>query len=88
VAVRLRLQKTGRKNRPSYRIVAADNRGKRDGKVLEILGLYDPIAKEEAKQVTVKRDRIEHWLGVGAQPSDTVANIIKRAGIKKPQTTS
>jgi small subunit ribosomal protein S16 len=84
VAVRLRLTKTGRKNRPCYRIVAADKYAKRDGKTLEILGLYDPLEKDQDKQVTVKRDRIEYWLSIGAQPSDTVSNIMKRAGIKKP----
>lgn len=85
MAVRLRLQRTGRKNRPCYRIIAADNRGKRDGGSIEILGHYDPLVEDESKQVAFKRDRIEYWLGVGAQPSDTVANILKRAGVKKPQ---
>ena len=74
----------GRKNRPFYRIVAADSRSKRDGKVIEVLGHYDPLVQETEKQVALKRERIEHWLSVGAQPSDTVANIVKRAGIKKP----
>jgi len=81
VAVRLRLQRTGRKNRPFYRIVAADARAKRDGKVIEILGHYDPLAKEEGKQFVVKRDRVTHWLSVGAQPTDTVASLLKKASI-------
>ena len=76
------MKKTGRKNQPCYRIVAADSRGKRDGKVLEVLGHYDPLAKDEKKQVAVKRDRVQHWLGVGAKPSDTVANILKRLEMK------
>ena len=84
MAVRIRLKKTGRKHLPSYRIVAVDARAKRDGKVIEVLGNYDPAAKETDKQETVKRGRVEYWLGVGAQPSDTVAGILKRAGIKKP----
>lgn len=83
MAVRLRLKRMGRKNRPSYRIVAADAQAKRDGKVIEVLGHYDPLVQDAEKQVALKRDRIEHWLAVGALPSDTVANIIKRAGIKK-----
>ncbi len=82
MAVRLRLQKTGRKNRPSYRLVAVDARSKRDGKIIENLGVYDPLAAEAEKQVAIKRDRIEYWLGVGAQPSDTVASILKRSGVK------
>lgn len=82
MAVRIRLKKTGRKNRPCYRIVAADSRTKRDGKVLEVLGHYDPLVKEQDKQVAIKRDRVQYWLGVGAQPSDTVASILKRSGVK------
>jgi len=72
----------GRRNRPFYRIVAMDARTKRDGREIEVLGHYDPLVRDEEKQVALKRDRIEHWLGVGAQPSDTVASIVKRAGIK------
>ena len=84
MAVRIRLQKTGRRHLPCYRIVATDARTKRDGKVLEILGVYDPLAKEEAKQVVVKRDRVQYWLGVGAQPSDTVASLLKKTEAAKP----
>lgn len=72
----------GRRNRPFFRIVAMDSRTKRDGREIEVLGHYDPLVREEEKQVALKRDRIEYWLGVGAQPSDTVASIVKRAGIK------
>lgn len=84
MAVRIRLKKMGRRHLPSYRIVAVDKRAKRDGKVLEVLGHYDPIAKDPEKQVGLKRERIEYWLGVGAEPSDTVATILKRAEVKKP----
>ena len=72
----------GRRNRPAYRIVAMEARSQRDGRSLEVLGHYDPLAPDAAKQVALKRDRIEYWLSVGAQPSDTVASIMKRAGIK------
>ena len=82
MAVRLRLKRMGRRNRPFFRIVAMDSRTKRDGREIEVLGHYDPLVREEEKQVALKRDRIEYWLGVGAQPSDTVASIVKRAGIK------
>ena len=80
--VRIRLKKMGRKGRPFYRVVAADSRGKRDGKSIEILGYYDPLAAKD-KQVVMERERVQHWLSVGAQPSDTVANFIKKAGITK-----
>ena len=83
MAVRIRLKKTGRKHQPAYRIVAVDSRAKRDGKVIETLGHYDPLAKDESKQVVFNRERVQYWLGVGAQPSDTVSNMIQRAGVKK-----
>lgn len=83
MAVKIRLKKVGRKNRPCYRIVVADVRAKRDGKVLEILGQYDPLAGDQQKQVVVKSDRVKHWIGVGAKPTDTVASLLKRAGVKK-----
>ena len=83
MAVKIRLKKTGRKNRPSYRIVAMDVHAKRDGEELEVLGHYDPRAADKEKQVDVNLDRVQYWLGVGAQPTDTVAGMLKRAGIKK-----
>ena len=83
MAVKIRLKKTGRKNRPSYRIVAMDAHAKRDGEELEVLGHYDPRAADKEKQVVIDRDRAQYWLGVGAQPTDTVAGMLKRAGIKK-----
>jgi len=84
VAVRIRLKRMGRRHRPFYRIVAADQRAARDGKVLEMVGHYDPLAADKEKQVVFKRDRVQHWLGVGAQPTRTVAGMLKRAGIAKP----
>ena len=68
----------GAKKRPSYRIVAADSRSPRDGRFIEIVGTYDPIT--DPATITLKTDRIQHWLSVGAQPSETVRDIIKRAG--------
>ena len=82
MAVKIRLKKMGRKNRPFYRIVAADVRAKRGGKDVEVLGHYDPLVAEKEKQVVMNRDRVQYWLGVGAQPTDTVAGMIRRAGIK------
>ena len=83
MAVKIRLKKMGRKNRPFYRIVAADVGAKRGGKEVEVLGHYDPLVAEKEKQVTVTRDRVQYWLSVGAKPSETVASLLKRAGIKK-----
>ena len=83
MAVRIRLKKTGRRHLPCYRIVATDARTKRDGRVLEVLGVYDPLANDAAKQVVVNGERVRYWLGVGAQPSDTVASLLKKAGAAK-----
>jgi small subunit ribosomal protein S16 len=79
--VRIRLKKMGRRNRPFYRINAIEKRAPRDGRILENLGWYDPIAKDEDKQIFVKNDRVEHWLSVGAQPSDTVKDILVKVGL-------
>jgi small subunit ribosomal protein S16 len=77
----------GAKKRPSYRIVAADSRSPRDGRVIESFGLYDPVT--EPATVRVDADRARHWLSVGAQPSDTVRDILRREGIlgDKPRPT-
>jgi small subunit ribosomal protein S16 len=75
--VRLRLTRMGRKKRPFYRIVAADSRSPRDGRNLEVLGHFDPLVEEGG--LTVKLDRVDYWIGVGASPSDTVKSLIDRA---------
>jgi small subunit ribosomal protein S16 len=80
VAVRIRLKRTGRRHRPAYRVTAVDSRRPRDSRVIEELGVYDPCNKDEEKQVSLKRERIEYWLSVGAQPSDTVRGLLKRQG--------
>lgn len=81
MAVKLRLKRTGRRHLPCYRLNAIDSRAPRDGRVIEELGLYDPLQKQPDKQVSFKRERIEYWLGVGAQPSKTVANLLEKVGI-------
>jgi small subunit ribosomal protein S16 len=73
--VKLRLKRTGKKNAPCYRLVAADSRSPRDGKNIEILGFYDPINATE--QIDV--ERVDYWIANGAQPSSTAADIIRRA---------
>ena len=72
----------GRTHSPFYRINAMDTRSPRDGRVVEHLGHYDPMNKDESKQVLLKEDRIRYWLSVGAQASDTVADILNRNGIE------
>ncbi len=81
MAVKLRLKKFGRRHRTCYRLSAMDGRCPRDGKVIEELGWYDPKAKDADKQVFLKRERIEYWLRTGAQPSVTVAELLRRQGI-------
>lgn len=80
--VKLRLKRLGRTHRPFYRLNAVDQRSKRDGKSIEELGTYDPLHKDEAAQVNFNAERVKYWLGVGAQPSETVRSLIKRAGIE------
>ena len=79
--VRLRLKRFGRTHRPFYRLNAIDRRSPRDGKPIEQLGYYDPCHKDESQQVSLNEDRIRYWLSVGAQPSDTVRDMLAKAGI-------
>ena len=77
MAVRIRLKRIGTKNTPAFRIVVADGRSPRDGRFIEEIGTYLPQQREN--NVTLKLERAEYWLSVGAQPSETVASFIKRA---------
>lgn len=81
MAVRIRLKRIGRRHRPVYRLAAVDRRRPRDSKVIEELGAYDPMNASEERQVTLKRERIEYWLSVGAQPSETVHRLLQKHGI-------
>ena len=79
----MRLQRVGRKHDPSYRIVVTEkSRGPKSANYVEVLGNYDP-RKDKKDAVVIKSDRAEYWLSVGAQPSDTVHNILVGAGIKE-----
>ncbi len=78
--VRIRLRRIGRKNAPVYRIVVADSQSPRDGRFIEIIGQYAP---RQEKSLTVNAERANHWLDVGAQPSDTVRSLLRRAGVLK-----
>jgi small subunit ribosomal protein S16 len=79
MALKIRLRQQGRANRAFYRLVVTDSRSPRDGKYVEALGWYNPVEKDDTKQVFFKTDRIEHWLNVGAQFSENAANIVARA---------
>ena len=80
MAVLIRMKKFGRKHRPYYRICAMDQRTARGGKVLEELGVYDPMVRDTDARAILKPDRISYWLSVGAQPSDKVQVLIKKYG--------
>lgn len=77
MAVKVRLTRTGARNDACYRVIAADSRSPRDGRFLEILGWYDP--KREGTNFDLKLDRIDHWKSQGAQVSDTVRSLVKKA---------
>ena len=76
--VKIRLKRVGTKNTPVYRVVVADRRSPRDGKFIEEIGTYQPL-KSDAINFTIDLDRVKYWVGVGAQPSETVASMIKKA---------
>jgi small subunit ribosomal protein S16 len=82
--VKLRMKSFGRRHRPFFRICAMDARSPRDGKAIEELGHYDPMVKDLEARAVLVVDRIRYWLSVGAQPSEKVASILKRHGVKKP----
>ena len=79
MAVKLRLKRMGSKQKPFYRIVAADSRSPRDGRFIETVGTYNPIVKEN--NVTVNEELAIKWLNNGAQPTDTVKSLLSQAGV-------
>ena len=85
MAVKIRLARGGSKKRPFYRVVAADVRAPRDGKFLEILGTYNPLLEDtNTQRFTIKQERVEYWLGTGAQATTRVAILLLQAGIAVP----
>lgn len=84
MAVKIRLQRGGAKHAPHYRVVIAESSNRRDGRFVEKVGTYDPCNKDGEKQINLKLDRIDYWLGVGAQPTDTTRSLIKQARRKAP----
>jgi small subunit ribosomal protein S16 len=89
MSVSLRLSRGGSKKRPYYKVVVANSRAPRDGKYLEQVGTYNPLlAKDDANRVRLVEDRVRYWLGVGAQPTDRVARMLDKAGIKERAATN
>lgn len=81
MAIKIRLKRIGRRNRPFYRVVVMDSRKRRDGAAIEELGWYNPIARDKDSNFVLKEDRVFHWLTMGAQPTDVVNGLMKRAGL-------
>ena len=79
--VKIRFKRFGRRHSPFYRLNAIDSRSPRDGKVIEQLGWFNPLAKENEKAYEFKADRVQYWLSVGAQPSDTARDMLAKAGV-------
>src|SRR3954468_15950156 len=80
MAVKIRMKKLGRKHQPFFRVVAIDSRAPRDGKVIEELGLYDPLVKDTDARAILNGERIAYWLSVGAQASENCQTLIKKYG--------
>ncbi|MGB3147828.1 MAG: 30S ribosomal protein S16 [Paracoccaceae bacterium] len=84
MAMKIRLARGGSKKRPFYSIVASDSRMPRDGRFLEKLGTYNPLlAKDSEERVKMNMERVQYWLGQGAQPTDRVARMLEAAGVKE-----
>ena len=78
MAMKIRLARGGSKKRPFYRIVAADSRMRRDGRYIERVGFFNPVARGEEVKLRMDAERIEHWISQGAKPSDRVAKLIEQ----------
>ncbi len=80
MAIKLRLTRLGSKKHPFYRVVAVNSTSRRDGEPLEFLGSYNPMVNPP--QVALDQEKVKKWLGLGAEPSETVRSLLKQAGIK------
>ena len=81
MATRIRLRRVGRRKKPTYRIVVADKQSPRDGRFIESLGHYNPRTKPAT--IAVNMERAQHWIDVGATPSETVRSLLKKAGVSE-----
>ena len=84
----IRLARAGAKKRPFYHMVVADSRRARDGRFIERIGFYNPKASEKQERLRIDRERLAHWKGKGAQPSDTVERLVKQFGRQKAPETA
>jgi small subunit ribosomal protein S16 len=75
--VSIRLSRAGAKKRPFYHLVVTDSRNRRDGRYIERLGFFNPLGKENEENIRIDLDRVDHWIGQGAKPSDRVASLLK-----------
>lgn len=82
MTLKIRLARAGTKKRPYYHVVIADARSPRDGRFIEKVGTYNPILEDKSARVSLVTERIQHWLSVGAQPTDRVARFVDAAGLK------
>jgi small subunit ribosomal protein S16 len=80
----IRLSRGGAKARPFYSIVVADKRSRRDGRFIERIGFYNPLARGGEEPLRIAQDRLTYWLGVGATPSDTVQRLVKQGAAAAP----
>lgn len=78
MALKIRLRQQGRNNRATYRLVVTDSRSPRDGKYVEMIGWYNPFEQELERAIFVKPDRVQHWIGVGAQMSEKAETVIAK----------
>lgn len=79
--VKIRLRRAGAKKAPFYKVVVADSRSPRDGRIIEQIGTYNPMT--DPSQINIDAQKVEEWIKKGAQPTDTVKSLLKRAGISK-----
>ena len=82
MAVKLRFNRMGRSHKAFFRLSAVDSRSPRDGRIIEHLGFYDPVHKDEGKQFNVDLERAKYWLDNGAIPSETVSSLLKKNGLE------
>jgi small subunit ribosomal protein S16 len=88
MSLKIRLARAGAKKRPYYRIVVADSRSPRDGRYIEKIGTYDPLLPKGTERVKLVEERVKHWLGVGAQPTDRVLRFLDASGMRKRDARS
>ncbi|TFH41542.1 MAG: 30S ribosomal protein S16 [Chrysiogenales bacterium] len=85
MSVKIRLQRTGTKKKPFYRVIAIDGKAKRDGKYIDQIGRYQPIM--DGEQLIIDEEKLLHWLGKGAQPTDTILQLLKKKGLWQKHTS-